>query len=162
MSRLLSNIARLEAQRACLDRAVTMIGELAGPVLELGLGNGRTYDHLRVRLPERDIFVFERQVASHPDCVPPPDRLILGDLRETLPAAYARFPQQAALAHVDIATHDRAASEHLAVGLAPLLAALMRKGAVIVSELPLPVAHWRALPVPAEAAGARYHMYQAG
>jgi len=162
MSRLLSNIARLEAQRACLDLAVSMVGDLAGPVLELGLGNGRTYDHLRVRLPARDIFVFERQVASHPDCVPPPDRLILGDLRETLPAAYARFPQVAALAHVDIATHDRAVSERLAVVVAPMLAALMRRGAVIVSELPMPVAHWRALMVPAEAAGGRYHMYQAG
>ncbi len=162
MSRLLSNIARLEAQRACLDLAVSMVGDLAGPVLELGLGNGRTYDHLRVRLPARDIFVFERQVASHPDCVPPPDRLILGDLRETLPAAYTRFPQQAALAHVDIATHDRAASERLAVVVAPMLAALMREGAVIVSELPMPVAHWRALMVPTEAAGGRYHMYQAG
>jgi S-adenosyl-L-methionine methyltransferase len=162
MSRLLSNIARLEAQRACLDLAVSMVGDLAGPVLELGLGNGRTYDHLRVRLPERDIFVFERQVASHPDCVPPTDRLILGDLRETLPAASARFPQSAALAHVDIATHDRAASERLAVAVAPMLTALMRKGAVIVSELPLPVAHWRALPSPREADGGRYHMYQAG
>jgi S-adenosyl-L-methionine methyltransferase len=162
MSRLLSNIARLQAQRACLDRAVSLVRELGGPVLELGLGNGRTYDHLRMRLPERDIFVFERQVASHPDCVPPPDRLILGDLRETLPAAYARFPQQAVLAHVDIATHDRIASERLAVVVAPMLAALMRKGAIIVSELPMPVAHWRALPVPAEADGGRYHMYQAG
>jgi S-adenosylmethionine-dependent methyltransferase len=162
MSRLLSNIARLEAQRACLDRAIAIMGELDGPVLELGLGNGRTYDHLRVRLPARDIFVFERQVASHPDCVPPPDRLILGDLRETLPAAYARFPHAAALAHVDIATHDRAASERLAAALAPLLAPLMRKGAIIVSELPLPVAHWRILPVPPEADGGRYHMYQAG
>ena len=162
MSRLDSNIARMLAQRACLDRAVALVQELSGPVLELGLGNGRTYDHLRVRLPARDIFVFERQVASHPDCVPPADRLILGDLRETLPAAYARFPQQAAFAHVDIATHDRAASEQLAVTLAPMLAALMRKGAIIVSELPMPVAHWRVLAAPPEAAGGRYHMYQAG
>jgi hypothetical protein len=161
MSRLIRNIARLEAQRACLDRAVALIRDLTGPVLELGLGNGRTYDHLRVRLPERDIFVFERRVASHPDCVPPPDRLILGDLRETLPAAYARFPQQAALAHVDIATHDRAESEQLAAALAPALAALMRQGAIIVSELPMPIAHWRALPPLPEAAGGRYHMYQA-
>ena len=162
MSRLDSNIARMLAQRACLDRAVALVQELSGPVLELGLGNGRTYDHLRLQLPARDIFVFERQVASHPDCVPPPDRLILGDLRETLPAAYARFPQQAALAHVDIATHDRGASERLAVTLAPMLAALMRKGAIIVSELPMPVARWRGLAAPPEAAGGRYHMYEAG
>jgi hypothetical protein len=162
MSRLDSNIARMQAQRACLDRAVALIHDLAGPVLELGLGNGRTYDHLRERLPERDIFVFDLQVAAHPDCVPPPERLILGDLRDTLAAASARFPRQAALAHVDIATHDRAASKRLAVSLAPMLAMLMRPGAMVVSELPMPVASWRALQVPAEAAQGRYHVYEVG
>jgi hypothetical protein len=161
VTRLDSNIARLHAQRACLDRAVALVGDLAGVVLELGLGNGRTYDHLRVRLPDRDIFVFERQVASHPDCVPPHDRLILGDLRETLVAAEPRFRHHAALAHVDIATHDRPASERLAAALAPYLAALMREGAIIVSELPLPVPNWTPLAVPGEAANGRYHMYRA-
>ncbi|MGH6887075.1 MAG: class I SAM-dependent methyltransferase, partial [Geminicoccales bacterium] len=47
MSRLDSFIRRLEAQRACLDLAAARIADLPGPVLELGLGNGRTYDHLR-------------------------------------------------------------------------------------------------------------------
>src|SRR5260221_10812459 len=125
MSRLDSFIRRLEAQRACLDRAAALIGDVArgvpGPVLEFGLGNGRTFDHLRERLPGRDIFVFEREVAAHPDCVPAPDRLISGDLRQTLPAARARFAAAAALAHLDIATGDVAASRHLAADLAPLL-----------------------------------------
>ena len=47
MSRLDSFIRRLEAQRACLDRAAALIAGIDGAVLELGLGNGRTYDHLR-------------------------------------------------------------------------------------------------------------------
>ena len=51
MSRLDSFIRRLEAQRACLALAAGRIGGLPGPVLELGLGNGRTYDHLRELLP---------------------------------------------------------------------------------------------------------------
>ena len=67
MSRLDSFIRRLEAQRACLDRAAALVAGLAGPVLELGLGNGRTYDHLRALLPGRDIFVFERAVSAHPE-----------------------------------------------------------------------------------------------
>ena len=58
MSRLDSFIRRLEAQRACLEYAAGQIRDLPGPVLELGLGNGRTYDHLRELLPEREIFVF--------------------------------------------------------------------------------------------------------
>jgi hypothetical protein len=161
MSRLDSFIRRLEAQRACLDRAGALIAGLAGPVLELGLGNGRTYDHLRARLPGRDIFVFERAVSAHPDCVPPADRLILGDLRETLPAARPRFAGRAVLAHLDIATGEAAASLALAASLAPLIAPLLRAGAVIVSEPPLSVAGWRALELPAEVTAGRYHLYQA-
>ncbi len=87
MSRLDSVIRRLRAQRACLQRAAEMIRDLPGPVLELGLGNGRTYDHLRQTLPDREIFVFEREVAADPDCVPDAAHLLLGDIRETLPAA---------------------------------------------------------------------------
>ena len=55
MSRLDSFIRRLVAQRACLDHAAQLIGGLDGAVLELGLGNGRTYDHLRSLFPGREI-----------------------------------------------------------------------------------------------------------
>jgi len=161
MSRLDSFIRRLEAQRACLDRAAALVAGLAGPVLELGLGNGRTYDHLRARLPGRDIFVFERAVSAHPDCVPPADRLVLGDLRETLPAARPRFAGRAALAHLDIATGDAAASRALAASLAPLVAPLLRDGAIVVSEPPLVVAGWEAVALPDGVAPGRYHLYRA-
>ena len=50
MSRLESFIRRLDAQRLCLDWAAGAVVERPGAVLELGLGNGRTYDHLRARL----------------------------------------------------------------------------------------------------------------
>ncbi|MHA1546704.1 MAG: class I SAM-dependent methyltransferase, partial [Alphaproteobacteria bacterium] len=65
MSRLDSVIRRLTAQRSCLDQAAKMIGTVPGIVVELGLGNGRTFDHVREILPEREIFVFERQVKAH-------------------------------------------------------------------------------------------------
>ncbi len=81
MSRLDSFIRRLEAQRACLDMAAALVGGLDGPALELGLGNGRTYDHLRELCPDRQIYVCERSVAAHPDCVPPSEFLLLGDMR---------------------------------------------------------------------------------
>jgi hypothetical protein len=84
VSRLDSAIRRLEAQRACLDHAVALIADLDGIVLELGLGNGRTFDHLRERLPGREVYVFERHVAAHPACVPACDHLILGDVRDGL------------------------------------------------------------------------------
>ena len=73
MSRLDSVIRRLQAQRSCIDHAIGLIADNPGPVFEVGLGNGRTYDHLRDLFPGRDIYVFERQVAAHPDCIPPDD-----------------------------------------------------------------------------------------
>ena len=56
MSRLDSFIRRLEAQRACLNRAADTIRGIDGIVLELGLGNGRTYDHLRALFPDREFM----------------------------------------------------------------------------------------------------------
>ncbi|HEX3499634.1 MAG TPA: class I SAM-dependent methyltransferase [Stellaceae bacterium] len=160
MSRLDSFIRRLEAQRACLDRAAALIGDISGPVLELGLGNGRTFDHLRTILPGRDIFVFDREIAAHPDCIPAADRLILGDMRVTLPASRGRFPASVALAHLDVGTGEEAASRALAASLAPLIAPLMRDGAIVVSEAPLDLAGWRALALPAGVAVGRYHLYR--
>ncbi|MEO1225422.1 MAG: class I SAM-dependent methyltransferase [Pseudomonadota bacterium] len=91
MSRLDSFIRRMKAQRACLDWAAQAIADLPGPVFELGLGNGRTYDHLREILPSRDIYVFEQVIKAHPNCIPPDDRLFLGDAIEQLPVARDRL-----------------------------------------------------------------------
>ena len=53
MSRLDSFIRRLEAQRSCLALAVERSRHVPGVVLELGLGNGRTFDHLREIIARR-------------------------------------------------------------------------------------------------------------
>ena len=160
MSRLDSFIRRLEAQRACLNHAAALIAGLDGAVLELGLGNGRTYDHLRSLFPSREIYVCERQIAAHPDCVPPPDRLILGDMRETLPAARARLEGRTALAHLDVGTGDAAANRILAAELLPLVLPLLCAGAIMVSDPPLDAADLEALPLPDGIAPGRYHLYR--
>src|SRR5437764_629059 len=136
MSRLDSFIRRLQAQRDCLNQAAELIGGIDGIVLELGLGNGRTYDHLRCLFPDRDIYVCERRVAAHPDCVPPPERLILGDMRETLAAARDRLGSRVALAHCDIGTGDAAANLALIAELTPRLAPLLCVGGILVSDPP--------------------------
>ena len=123
MSRLDSFIRRLEAQRACLDNAAQLIAAVPGNVLEFGLGNGRTYDHLREQLRGRDIYVFERKVAAHPDCIPPADRLFLGDFLDSLPKAIAQLGQETALANLDIGSGDEAASKQLARAMLPFVAA---------------------------------------
>ena len=160
MSRLDSFIRRLEAQRACLDWAAGAIAGIKGPVLELGLGQGRTYDHLRERFVEREIFVFERQVAAHPGSMPDPAYLILGDFRETVPTALRRLGARAALAHCDIGSADEAASRALAAAVAPLLAPLMAPGGIVLGDQPMPQPGWTALPLPDGISPGRYHIYR--
>jgi S-adenosyl-L-methionine methyltransferase len=160
VSRLDSFIRRLEAQRACLDHAAGLIAGLDGAVLELGLGNGRTYDHLRELFPARDIFVCERAVAAHPNCVPPPERLILGDMRETLPAARARLGGRVALAHLDAGTGDAAANRILAAALIPLVAPLLCAGGILVSDPRFERADLEPVALPDGIAPGRYHLYR--
>jgi hypothetical protein len=160
VSRLDSFIRRLEAQRACLDLAARLIAELDGDVLELGLGNGRTYDHLRQLFPDRKIYVCERRVAAHPDCVPPAELLLLGDMRDTLQTARELLRGRVALAHLDPATGDVAASRALAAEVAPLIVPLLRPGAVLVSE---PAIAWHGLSpmtLPEGLTPGRYNLYR--
>lgn len=161
MSRLDSNIRRLQAQRDCLNHAAALIERLSGPVFELGLGNGRTYDHLREILPTREIFVFERNVAAHPACIPDADHLLLGDIEETLPAAAGRFAKQVALLHSDIGTGDAARNARLAAFVATQLPALMRPGGVVVADQALSYPQGTAIPLPAGIRSGRYFLYRA-
>ena len=160
MSRLDSFIRRLEAQRACLEFAADLVADLEGEVLELGLGNGRTYDHVRKLFPHRKIYVCERAVAAHPDCVPPPQFLFLGDMRETLPAVRARLADRVVLAHLDPGNGETAASKALADQIAPLIIPLLRPNGVLVSEPALTADELRALLLPGGIEPGRYNLYQ--
>ncbi|MGE0257781.1 MAG: class I SAM-dependent methyltransferase [Alphaproteobacteria bacterium] len=160
MSRLDSFIRRLEAQRACLNHAATLIRGIDGIVLELGLGNGRTYDHLRALFAGRDIYVCERRVAAHPDCVPPPEFLILGDMRETLPELRGRFGGRVALAHFDVGTGDAAGNLALAAELTARIVPLLCRGGILVSDPPIASAELEPLQLPDGVATGRYHLYR--
>jgi len=134
MTRLDSVIRRLTAQRDLLDWATREISA-QGLVLELGLGNGRTYDHLRSHLPGREIYVFERSPSAHPDCIPPEGYLIVGDIFETLPLFTERFGAgSAALIHSDIGTGDEEANRVLAKRLSPLLETLLQPGGLLLAD----------------------------
>lgn len=160
MSRLDSAIRRLQAQRACLDHVCGLIAGLPGPVLEVGLGNGRTFDHMRQSLPGRPIYAFDRQVAAHPDCVPEAPFLLLGDFRETLPAAVARIGMPAALIHADIGTGDEAASRSLAETIAPALVALLAEGGILACDQPVAYPGLETLALPDGVPAGRYHLYR--
>ena len=160
MSRLDSFIRRLEAQRACLELAADLVADLEGEVLELGLGNGRTYDHLRKLFPHRKIYVCERTVAAHPDCVPPSELLFLGDMRETLPAVRARLADRVVLAHLDPGNGEIAASKALADHLAPLIVPLLQLNGVLVSEPAITADQLSALAPPGGIEPGRYNLYR--
>ncbi len=160
MSRLDSFIRRLEAQRACLDLAAGAIGDQAGTVLELGLGNGRTYDHLRERLPAREIIVFEREVRAHPDCVPDEDHLVLGAIEDTLPAFAESRSGDAVLIHSDIGTGDALRNKKLAVWLSAALPPLLRPGAWVAADQALSDASFAEQPLPEGVAKGRYYLYR--
>ena len=159
MSRLDSVIRRLRAQRACLNAARERINGIPGPILELGLGNGRTYDHLRQLFPEREIFVFDRQIAAHPDCIPDDTHMILGDIAATLPGALSRIGQPAVLAHADIGTGDERKNAEIAAFLGTTLPGLMAARALILADRQLPIAGWVSEDLPAGVRRGRYFVY---
>jgi hypothetical protein len=160
VSRLDSFIRRVTAQRECLNFAARLIVDIPGPVLELGLGNGRTYDHLRELFPEREIFVFDRRVAAHPECIPDDEHMILGDIAETLPRGQTYINAPAALAHCDLGTGVRADNEALAEYIGPRLAPLMAPGGLIVSDQEFQVDGWVGLDPPEGVLPGRYHIYR--
>jgi len=160
MSRLDSFIRRLEAQRACLGLAVDLTRRIQGPFLEMGLGNGRTYDHLRELAPEREIIVFERQVAAHPDCVPHGNQLVLGDIYETLPRTIERLEGSVALVHIDIGCGDLATTLRISGFIAGYLPRLLVPGGVVISDQDVSFPRSESLALPEGVASGRYHLYR--
>ncbi len=162
MSRLDSFIRRLAAQRDTLGHAAALIAAVPGPVIELGLGNGRTYDHLRALLPERDIFVFDRRIAAHPDCVPDDFHMVLGNFPDTLPGALGRIGAPAALAHADFGSGDEAVDAATTAFLSKVLPGLMAAKGVIVSDQRLRPDGWTTQPLPEGVSEERYFIFRAG
>jgi S-adenosylmethionine-dependent methyltransferase len=160
VSRLDINIRRLKAQRACLNLAAETIAGLAGPVFELGLGNGRTYDHLREILPAREIFVFEREVAAHPDCIPDETHLFRGDFHDTLPRAAERFAGQVALIHADFGSANPGRDARLAAFIAEYLALALQPGGLAAADRDVGFAYSEALALPDSVAPGVYFLYR--
>lgn len=156
MSRLDSVIRRLKAQRACLNFAAEQLAGQEGVILELGLGNGRTYDHLGERFGRESIYVFDRRVAAHPACIPDDEHLFLGDIHATLPAAAERLGRTALLAHCDIGTGVEAENRKLAAYLAEALAPLLAPGGLLISDQPIELPHSETVALPAGVPENRY------
>lgn len=128
-----------------------------GVILEIGLGNGRTYDHIRELFPNNRIIVFDRAIGSHPDSTPPEADLILGDIKETI-AEFAG--QDIAFAHADIGTAYPEKDAKTLTWLPQSIAAALKMGGVAASGLPLEHPALEPLPLPAGADPGRTYFYR--
>jgi hypothetical protein len=134
LDRLERMIERLVTQRACLDFVSSSIRSVSGVVLELGLGKGRTFDHLRRMFPERELFAFDREVHAPIDVVPDEQHLFLGDFSHTLEVAVDRLGRSAVLIHADIGSEDKVRDEALALAITPFITQLAQPGGWVLSD----------------------------
>ncbi|MCK7611654.1 class I SAM-dependent methyltransferase [Roseibium sediminicola] len=160
MSRLDSFIRRMTSQKILLEYLVDQVNEVKGPVLELGLGNGRTYDHLREIYPDKEIFVFDFAMNCHPSCAPDAEHMILGDIRDTLAFCGPRVKAKASFAHIDIGSADPTNDLAIVHWLAPLVNERMAVGGFVLTALELDLANFERLEKPEGIHPGRYHIYR--
>jgi S-adenosyl-L-methionine methyltransferase len=158
MSRLDSVIRRLIAQRDILNHlAAAQAIPAAGAILEVGLGNGRTYHHLRELFPDRRIVAFDRKCAAHASSVPAAADLVLGEIVDTAPAFAG---QGAAMVHADIGTGYPEKDAQTLTWLPQLVASLLASGGIAISGLPLADPALTAQPLPPGIDCDRYFLYR--
>jgi len=160
MSRLDSFLRRMTAQRILLDEAARLVRDLDGPIVDLGIGNGRTLDHLGALFPDRRIFAFDKYLHSAIGVLPPSEQLVMGNIRETLPFALPRLGARAALIHNDLGSADAVGNAATAAWLAPAIEAVARPDAIVVTSFLIPFRNYVALPLPPSVRPGRYHILQ--
>lgn len=136
MSRLDSMLRRLTAQRDGLNWAAARIAKQDGDVLDMGLGNGRTYDHLREIMPDRRIWVMDRLLQCHPDSTPPEQDFLQGEAEPML-QKLAASGHKMALAHYDFGRGIKEDDVAEAARLSPLIAQVMQPNGLLISGQPL-------------------------
>ncbi len=158
MSRLDSFIRRLTAQRDAINH-VADLADLppVGAVLEIGLGNGRTFSHLRERFAGRRIVAFDRLMGAHQSSVPDDGNLVLGEIAET---ARGFVGQGAALVHADIGTGYDDADALTLLWLPGLMVGLLAPGGFALSGLPLAAQGLEPVALPPTVPVERYFLYR--
>ena len=127
---------RLSAQIDGINWAAVQVQKTAGDVLEMGLGNGRTYDHLRQELPDRRIWVIDRVMSAHPSCVPPSEDFLQGEAEQMLEHLASRGVRMA-LAHYDFGHGVKEKDVAEGAALSPFIASVMAPGGLVLSQQPL-------------------------
>lgn len=130
-------LARLETQKAILEFAADLIGKIPGPILEIGLGKGRTWSHLRLLFPGRRIIVFDRDVHAPAAGTPDPEDLVLGEFAETLPVF--RPPSPAAFVHADFGSEDPIQDQETASVIAAALPPMLARQGIVAADRELSI-----------------------
>jgi S-adenosyl-L-methionine methyltransferase len=165
MSRLDRFIKRMQAQRALLDQVCIDLnapGALPGAFIELGLGNARTYDHVRERLIGRRIVVFDRSAAPKHGVIPLAADFFVGDIRDTARIYVATNGQTAAVVHADLGDGSAAYNADIQSWLPDTCCLLLQPGGLVLSSTPLNDPRLRQLDVTPDATAGGYTCYRAG
>jgi hypothetical protein len=157
MSRLDSNIRRLKAQRDILNYLAEVDVIPPGVFVELGLGNGRTFDHIREKFPGCRIIAFDRAMGAHGDSLPQGDDLVLGEISQTGKAYYG---MGAAMVHADIGTGYVDRDARTLMWLPEMVASMLMPGGIGVSGLPLEHAALQPMTLPDGVPQDRYFLYR--
>jgi hypothetical protein len=138
MSRLDKFIRRLDAQRRLLNAAIEETRQSYRPgdglIAELGLGNGRTYHHLREGLPGFRVIAFERLLVAHPSSTPAPADLLLGEIEQRVPDFAAGEAQRAVLVHADLGNGIESDDRALERWLPSAIVMLSRSRTIVLSS----------------------------
>ncbi|WP_137129150.1 class I SAM-dependent methyltransferase [Rhizobium sp. FY34] len=135
MSRLDSFINRMSAQRDLINHVRGLVDLPAeGVVFEIGLGNGRTYSHLRECFDGRRIIAFDRKLAAHASATPAPEDFVEGEINQT---GQAFLGWNSALVHADIGTGYDDKDAVTLTWLPQMVAGMLQSGGYAVSGLPL-------------------------
>ncbi len=160
MSRLDSAIRRLQSQKLCIERASQLTVGMPGVILEIGLGNGRTYDHLKEIFPNREIYVFERKIAAHPSCIPPAKYLYKGDFHETLYLFKKNISEPITLVHFDIGSGNEKESIMRGETLSNILFNIITESTIVIGDQKLNSKKYKQLELPKKIERDRYFMYR--
>ena len=133
-SRLERMIARLVTQRALLGHVAGLVGDRPGPILEIGLGKGRTYSHLENLFRARSIWAFDFEVHAPAHSRPADDRIITGDFRESLKSCWPTIGAAPVFVHADIGTESRKADADLARFVGGVTAGNLADGGYLMGD----------------------------
>jgi hypothetical protein len=160
ISRLEQTHRRLQGQLLAFDYAFGVIEKMPGIVAELGLGHGRTFDHLRRRLPGREIYAFDHRDDAYEDCRPDPACFIAGEITQTFPAFAQRHAGRIVLINTDIGSFDLERDARLAAVMSRLLPPAIAPGGIIMSDLALDAAGCERVELPPSEWPGQYYLYR--